>query len=113
MSISNSLSLFYDLFALNQFSDAVKNVTKLIQDMPTAGTEQQDRSVMLYFNRALANYQLDLYRQSLKDLDYILSVQPNNLKAHMRKGERNVLHEISFHIFTRCCPPTSIAFISI
>ncbi|XP_049842705.1 uncharacterized protein LOC126293499 isoform X1 [Schistocerca gregaria] len=66
-----------DFFKVADYSNAIKHYSASIQILPTP---------VAYNNRAIAMIKLHRYDAALKDCNEVLKVEPDNVKALMRRG---------------------------
>ncbi|KAK3265805.1 hypothetical protein CYMTET_25540 [Cymbomonas tetramitiformis] len=70
----------FEAISSGKFSDAIKLLTKLIDDTTNRGT-----LALLYCNRAGCHERLELFKHVVKDCDKALENDPNLLRAYIRK----------------------------
>ena len=71
-------------YAASQYSAALAAYTAALEASVAAG---QPVHATVYINRALVHAKLELHRRCLKDCSAALALDPQNLRAHLLKGD--------------------------
>ena len=71
-------------YAASQYSSALAAYTAALEASLAAG---QPVHATVYINRALVHAKLELHRRCLKDCNAALALDPQNLRAHLLKGD--------------------------
>jgi len=66
-----------------KYAEAIKHYTQALQKSPSADA----RNAVLYNNRAQCYIKLEQYRRALDDCEEAIRLDPNNIKAFIRKGD--------------------------